>query len=109
MHRRSSCTGREKDLASKHILLLKMMMYNGILTKSEKWCLPIVQKMHELLLAGQVIHADETRIQVLHEDGRDATTDSKMWVYCNGKKNDRSIVIFDYQPTRKGENAQAFL
>ena len=23
--------------------------------------------------------------------------------------NDRSIVIFDYQPTRKGENAQAFL
>ena len=32
-----------------------------------------------------------------------------MWVYCNGKMNDRSIVIFDYQPTRKGENAQAFL
>ncbi len=30
---------QEKDLASKHIPLLKMMMYNGILTKSEKWCL----------------------------------------------------------------------
>ena len=28
-----------KDLASKHIPLLKMMMYNGILTQSEKWCL----------------------------------------------------------------------
>jgi hypothetical protein len=27
----------------------------------------------------------------------------------NGKLNDRSIVIFDYKPTRKGENAQAFL
>ena len=65
--------------------------------------------MHELLLAGQVIHADETPVQVLHEEGRKATTDSKMWVYCNGKMNDRSIVIFDYQPTRKGENAQAFL
>ena len=38
-----------------------------------------------------------------------ATAESKMWVYCNGRMNDRSIVIFDYKPTRKGENAQAFL
>ena len=32
-----------------------------------------------------------------------------MWVYCNGKINDKSIVIFDYKPTRKGANAQEFL
>lgn len=38
-----------------------------------------------------------------------ATTESKMWVYCNGKINDRSIIIFDYKPTRKGENAKDFL
>ena len=84
-------------------------MSNWILTAAEKWCLPVVEKMHELLLTSSVIHADETPVQVLHEEGRKAITDSKMWVYCNGKMNDRSIVIFDYQPTRKGENAQAFL
>ena len=100
---------QEKDLASKHIPLLKATMSNWILTAAEKWCLPVVEKMHELLLTSSVIHADETPVQVLHEEGRKATTDSKMWVYCNGKMNDRSIVIFDYQPTRKGENAQAFL
>ncbi len=32
------------------------------------------------------------------------TTVSKMWVYCNGKINDRSIIIFEYKPTRGGEN-----
>ena len=100
---------QEKDLASKHIPLLKATMSNWILTAAEKWCLPVVEKMHELLLTSSVIHADETPVQVLHEEGRKATTESKMWVYCNGKMNDRSIVIFDYKPTRKGANAQEFL
>ncbi|ADU21930.1 IS66 family transposase [Ruminococcus albus] len=100
---------QEKDLASKHIPLLKATMSNWVCTAAEKWCMPIVQEMHRLLLCGDVVHADETRIQVLHEEGRKATAESKMWVYCNGKMNDRSIVIFDYKPTRKGKNAQAFL
>ncbi len=100
---------QEKDLASKNIHLLKATMSNWVGTAAEKWCMPIVEEMHRLLLAGDVIHADETRIQVLHEEGRKATSESKMWVYCNGRMNDRSIVIFDYKLTRKGENAQAFL
>ena len=100
---------QEKDLASKHIPLLKATMSNWILTAAKKWCLPVVEKMHDLLLTSSVIHADETPVQVLHEEGRKATTESKMWVYCNGKMNDRSIVIFDYKPTRKGANAQEFL
>ena len=100
---------QEKDFSSKHIPLLKATMSNWVGAAAEKWCLPIVEEMHRLLLAGDVIHADETRIQVLHEEGRKATSESKMWVYCNGRMNDRSIVIFDYKPTRKGENAQAFL
>ena len=100
---------QEKDLASKKIPLLKATMSNWVLTAAEQWCLPIVQKMTEQLLLSEVIHADETVIQVLHENGRKATSESRMWVYCNGKINDRSIVIFDYKPTRKGANAAEFL
>ena len=62
-----------------------------------------------MLIAGQMIHADETTVQVLHEEGRKPTTTSRMWVYCNGKMNDRSIIIFEYQPARKGEHASNFL
>lgn len=100
---------QEKDFASKKIPLLKATMSNWVLTAAEQWCLPVVQKMTKQLLLGDVIHADETVIQVLHENGRKATSESRMWVYCNGKINDRSIVIFDYKPTRKGANAEKFL
>ena len=100
---------QEKDFASKRIPLLKATMSNWVLTAAEQWCLPVVEKMTKQLLLSDVIHADETVIQVLHEGGRKATSESRMWVYCNGKINDRSIVIFDYKPTRKGANAEEFL
>ena len=100
---------QEKDFASKKIPLLKATMSNWVLTAAEQWCLPVVQKMTKQLLLSEVIHADETVIQVLHEGGRKATSESRMWVYCNGKINDRSIIIFDYKPTRKGANAEEFL
>ncbi len=58
---------QEKDLASKHIPLLKATMSNWVGNAAEKWCMPIVEEMHRMLLAGEVIHADETRIQVLHD------------------------------------------
>ena len=100
---------QEKDFASKGIQLLKATMSNWIGDAADQWCMPIVRGMRELLLAGQVIHADETTVQVLHEEGRKPTAKSRMWVYCNGKMNTRSIIIFDYQLTRKGEHAAQFL
>ena len=100
---------QEKDMHSKGIPLLKATMSNWVGIAAEKWCQPIVDKMHELLIAGQIIHADETTVQVLHEEGRKATATSRMWVYCNGKMNDKSIIIFEYQPTRKSEHPKKFL
>ena len=48
----------------------KSYLSNKLVELPEKWCMPIVDKMHELLIAGNIIHADETTIQVLHEEGR---------------------------------------
>ena len=84
-------------------------MSNWVGIAAEKWCMPIVEKMHELLIAGQIIHADETSVQVLHEESRKPTTISRMSVFCDGKMNDRSIIIFEYQPTRKGEHPSDFM
>ncbi len=57
---------QEKDFKSKHISLLKATMSNWVGQAAQNWYLPIVEKMRKMLLAGEVIHADETRIQVLH-------------------------------------------
>ncbi len=32
-----------------------------------------------------------------------------MWVYCAGKYEVHSNILFEYRPTRSGENAQRFL
>ena len=57
------------DLASKHICLLRATMSNWVDVAAKDWFMPIAEKMHELLLLSEVIHGDESRIQVLHEDG----------------------------------------
>ena len=99
---------QESDLASKHIYLLRAAMSNWVDVAAKNWFIPIVDSMHELLLMGEVIHADESRLQVLHEDGRKPTSKSQMWVYCDGKMNDRSIIVFEYQPTRGGKHPKNF-
>ena len=87
---------QEKDFASKGIPILRATMSEWVCWVAERWCLPILEEMHRRLLLSGIIHADETVLQVLHEADRKATTDSRMWVYCNGKMNDRSIIIFEY-------------
>ena len=69
---------QEKDFKSKGIPLLKATMSNWVCYAAEKWCAPIAQNMKEKLLSEKIIHADETVFQVLHEEGRKATTDSRM-------------------------------
>jgi hypothetical protein len=58
-----------------------------------------------------VIHGDETVIQVLKEPGKKPQTDSYMWVYCTGRLLEKvpSIVLFEYQSNRAGDNPKAFL
>lgn len=100
---------QEKDFISKGIPMLKATLSSWVGIAAQQWGLPIVQEMHKRLLVLNIIHGDETTVQVLHEEGRKPTTVSRMWVYANGKMNDYSIIIFEYQPTRGGEHPAAFL
>lgn len=60
------------------------------------------------LVKGDYIQADETRLQVLKESGRENTTNSFMWIYRGGPPG-KQCVIYDYQPTRAGMHAKEFL
>lgn len=70
---------------------------------------PVFDLMKKQLLSQPVIHADETVVQVLHELNKKAKTDSRMWVYCTDSSADRYIALFEYSPTRNGDNAARFL
>ena len=56
-----------------------------------------------------VIHADETPVQVLKEEGKSPESKSYMWVYSSAARSDRQIRIFDYKSSRSGNNAKEFL
>jgi transposase len=65
----------------------------------------LLQPLHNLirdqLFEGGVVHMDETTVQVLKEDGKSASSTSYMWVQ-NGGPPGKSVVIYDYDPSRSG-------
>lgn len=65
--------------------------------------------MRKELLQREVLHADETTVQVLKEKGKAPTTKSYMWLYCTGNDGRPPIVLYDYKTSRSGDNAKAFL
>ncbi|OUP59409.1 hypothetical protein B5F15_04980 [Butyricicoccus pullicaecorum] len=65
--------------------------------------------LHQKLCWEKVLHGDETTLQVLHEKGKSATSRSYMWLYRTSRNAEMPIVLYDYQPNRKAENAEKFL
>src|SRR5699024_2581184 len=49
------------------------------------WLSPIYNRMHEHLLMQDILHADESTLQVLSEPDRPATSKSYMWLYRTGR------------------------
>jgi len=52
---------------------------------------------------------DETPVQVLKEEGRRAQSKSYFWVVRTGEDGLKPIILYNYTPTRAGENARQFL
>ena len=89
--------------------LSRQTMANWLLKASEKWLQPVYDALHKRLCKEPVLHADETTLQVLKEPGRSSTSKSYMWLYRTSGCAKQAIVLYEYQPTRKAEHAEAFL
>lgn len=61
---------------------------------------PLINLIHERMLEQEVLHMDETRVQVLNEPGRGAQTQSYMWVL---RSTAEPAVLFHYAPSRGAE------
>ena len=99
---------QEKDWASQGVSLSRATLANWIIRPSHDWLEPIYGRIKKRLLREPVIHADETVIQVLKEEGKDPSSESRMWVYASGR-SPTPAVLFEYQPTRSGQHAKRFL
>jgi transposase len=98
---------QEQQFARLNFELSRQTMANWMIYTAENWLSPLYDRMHCHLLKLDVLHADETELQVLREPGRAAQTKSYMWLYRSGRY-DPPIVLYEYQPTRSGEHPRRF-
>ncbi|MEG2350965.1 MAG: transposase, partial [Hungatella sp.] len=68
------------------IRLQRGTMANWVMLISDTYLNCFWQRLKQELLSQAMIHADETVLQVLKEDNRPATSDSRMWVYASSKR-----------------------
>lgn len=89
--------------------LSRQTMSNWLIRCTEDYLVPVWQQLKSQLLQSSILHADETTLQVLHEEGKSPQSKSYMWMYRTGKCVEHPIVVYDYQPDRKKERPANFL
>ena len=100
---------QEQEWARQGLKLSRQTMSNWVLRAAEDHLLPVYEELRRQLVKREVLHADETTLQVLHEPGKRAQTKSYMWLYRTGRDDGPPIVLYEYQPSRKAEHAEKFL
>ena len=100
---------QEQELNRQGISLSRQTMSNWILKASELYLAPVYEQLHAELVKREVLHCDETTLQVLHEPGKKPESDSYMWLYRTSGDTDRPIVMYEYQPGRGAKHPKEFL
>lgn len=88
--------------------LSRQTLSNWVIAATEKWVTPLYELMKKYLLNETALHADETTVQVLNEDGRKATSKSYMWLYRSISQS-QPCILYDYQTTRSAKHVKKFL
>jgi len=91
----------ENKFSRIHVDLPRSTMARWMIRLSEILT-PLYNQLSDELLDGGFIQMDETTIQVLKEEGREAHTKSYMWVRGRTEVHGPPIILFDYFPSRAG-------
>ena len=89
------------DLSRKTMCNWQIYIYYNYLVR-------LIDLMKRDLKKSYLIGADETTVQVIKEKDKPPDSKSYMWVY-RGYQKDKTIVLFDYEPNRKGKNPKDYL
>ena len=100
---------QEQEWNRQGVMISRQTMSNWLIRSSDDWLAPVYDELHKQLLQHDLLHADETELQVLHEEGRDAKAKSYMWLYRTGSDAEHPIVLYEYAPGRGREYPKAFL
>ena len=125
-HTRSRKSGNVRDILPENIEVVEVehalpeeeracpqcgetTMSNWLICCSDHWGLSVYLALQDELKKHDLLHADETELQVLHETNRTAQQKSYMWLYRTSGDAEHPIVLYDYAPGRGQEYPNAFL
>lgn len=100
---------QELSFLTDGFFLSRQTMANWLIRTSSDWLEPLYRQMRDQLLQEDILHADETVVQVLKEPGRASRRESYMWLYCTGRETQTPIVLYEYQETRSSTHPKKFL
>ena len=100
---------QEKDFEHLGVKISRTTMAGWIIYCAENYFLPMYEYLHRTLLKRRYLMADETRVQVLNEPGRNPETDSWMWLFRSGEDGLPPILLYHYTETRAKFHAASFL
>ncbi len=99
---------QEQQFARLGISLSRQTLANWVLYGANTWLNLIYDRMYHHLMERDVLHADETTLQVLREPDKSSTASSYLWLYRSGQEG-QPIVLFNYQQTRASKHPRKFL
>ena len=85
---------QEKDWKQYGAQISRTTLANWIIYCSQNYFQPMYDYFHRELLKRSFAMADETRVQVLNEDGRRAQTQSFMWLFRSGEDGLPAIILY---------------
>ena len=98
-----------KDFERIGISISKQTMANWVIRCANDWLAPLYYALKKVLVNREVLHADETTLQVLKEPNKTPQSKSYMWLYRTSGDTDAHIVLYEYQPDRSGKRPKEFL
>ena len=100
---------QEQDFHQQSAPIGRASMAHWIITAAQEYIQPMYDYFHRELLKRRFLMMDETPVQVLKEEGRRAQSKSYFWLVRTGEDGLNPIILYNYTPTRAGENAKRFL
>lgn len=91
------------------VMLSRQTMSNWLIYSVEHYLKYIYDKLHQDLLKEDILHADETELQVLHEEGKSPQSKSYMWLYRTSGTAKTPIVLYKYERDRRHCRPDDFL
>ncbi len=100
---------QERDFKRMGAPLKRDTMANWVIRCAEDWLKPLYDRMRQQLLKCNIIMSDETTWQVNHEEGKEASSKSYIWIHRSGSCEGPPIILYEYTRTRSGNHAKEFL